>query len=93
MYGYGFTVAARKCGLQTVDEFNTCVDASQVKYEDAEWLQQVADVGCGQEDANKINSSQRDGKKARLLSKWIDLAKARGLLRPYPATAPAKAAK
>ena len=68
MKQYGFTLAARKCGIKSAEEFLGVVNASQVQFSDEEWLQQIYDVGCGSSD--RSNAHARDVAKAKLLDSW-----------------------
>ena len=68
LYQYGFTLAARKCGIKSTEEFLGVVYASQVHFSDEEWLKQVHDVGCG--SCDRSNSHARDVAKAKLLDNW-----------------------
>ena len=70
LYQYDFTLAAKKCGIKSVDEFLDVVYAAQVHFSDEDWLQQVYDVGCGHVNSDRSNAHERDGAKAKLLDSW-----------------------
>ena len=70
LYQYGFTLAARKSGIKSVDEFLCVVNAAQVHFSDEVWLQQIYEVGCGNRNFDRSNAHERDVAKAKLLDSW-----------------------